>query len=393
MKKLLVLSLIGGIILTGCGSSSNGGEEEKKESEGTVIEVAVDKGYVEYFETVAEDYVAANEGVTIEVIESDMFAAIESVEAQKGNSVDVFMMPNDRIGDLASKKLITPFEVDLSGYTETAQTAAVYNDEQYFVPTSTDTTLLYYNKANVSEEPATLKELGPEKFVAKFTDFYFTAGMFYSNGGYIFGDDVSDIGLANEGSVKAGEAIQGLYGSGVADWEALKEEQAGYDLLVQNFMDGNVDYYIDGPWKYTDLTAGMDAENLGVMPIPSWDGTATYQPLAGTKGMGVNAYSAEKEEAIKFVQHLANDELAAKFYEATNEVNPNVSIEYPEGSLQEVVLEATSIATPMPTDPAFGKVWEPMADALKQIANGEDVQSALDAAVVTIEAEIAALNN
>ncbi len=392
MKKLVALLAVFGLALTGC--SSGGGETEENSGEKVVVEVGVESNFVSYFEDVAEMYEAENENVDIKVVEAGMFDAFESLEAQKGNAIDVLMLPNDRVGDLASKKLIAPITADISGYTETAQTASTYNGETYMVPTSTDTTLLYYNKSLVDGAPATLSELSPENFVAKWTDFYFAAGLFMDQGAYIFGDgetDTSDIGLNNEGAVAAGEIIQDLYASGTTYWESLKEEQAGYDLMTQDFKDGKIQYIVDGPWKFNEYTEAMGEENVGVAPIPTWNEGSTYAPLAGTKGMGVNAYSPEKEEAIAFVNYLASEELATKFYEDTKEVSPWAGIEYPEGSLQLAVFDAAAVATSMPTDPAFGKVWEPMADALKQIANGEDVQAALDAAADTIAIEIAAL--
>ncbi len=388
MKKLLALVLVCGLALTGCSSNDDGGDT----GETVVVQVGVEKNYVPYFEEIATDFESANEGVDIQIVETAMFDILDNLEAQKGNSADVFMLPNDRIGDLAEKKLIIPTTADLSGYTETAQVAATYGDDQYFVPMSTDTTLLFFNKELVDSAPATLKELDPAVWSAKYTDFYVAAGMFYSNGGYIFGADNTDVGLNNEGSVKAGEAIQGLYASKAMHWEALKEEQAGYELQVQSFLDGDISYVVDGPWKVTDfVNGGIAEENLGFAPIPSWDGSNEYRPLAGTKGMTVNAYSDVQEVASEFVAFLASDEYASKWFEMTNEVNPHTSIQYEEGSLASVVLEATSQGTPMPTDPAFGKVWVPMADALKQIANGGDVKASLDAAVETINAEIAAM--
>lgn len=388
MKKLFALLMITTLTLTGC---SNGGTDGG-DSKDVTIKVGVEEAYIPYYKEVTEAYTAANPNVKFKITETKMFDLLDSLEAQKGNSADVFMMPNDRIGDLADKKLIVDVSADLSKYTETAQTAAKYKDKNYFVPLSTDTTLLFYNKDLTTKVPATLKELDPKDWSAKYTDFYVAAGLFYSNNSFIFGDSNTDIGLNNEGAIKAGNAVKSLYASKVPHWEALKEEEAGYNEQVDNFVKGKISYVIDGPWKVGDFVkAGLAEDKIGFAPIPSWDGTTEYKPLTGTKGLAVNAYSGVKEEALKFVNSLATKEHAEKWYTLTKEVNPSTEIKYEDGSLAKVVLDATSKGTAMPTDPALGKTWEPMADALKQIANGGDVKKSLDSAVETIKAGITAM--
>lgn len=389
MKKLLALFMITTLALTGC---SKGTSSDKSDSKDITIKVGVEKTYMPYFEDVTKAYTKANPNVKFKLTETKMFDLLDSLEAQKGNSADVFMMPNDRIGDLADKKLITNIDADLSKYTKTAQTAAHYQDKNYFLPLSTDTTLLFYNKDLTTSIPKTLKELDPKDWSAKYTDFYVAAGLFYANGSYIFGKSNTDLGMNNAGGVKAGEEIKALYSSKVPHWEALKEEEAGYNEQVDNFVKGKLKYVIDGPWKVADFVkAGLAEDKIGYAPIPSWDGSHEYKPLTGTKGLGVNAYSKVKSEAVKFVDSLATKDNAEKWYKLTKEVNPSTEITYDQGSLAKTVLDATSKGVAMPTDPALGKVWEPMADALKQIANGKDVKKSLDSAVSAIQDGIKAL--
>ncbi len=398
-KKLVALLAVAGLALVGCATdpASEGGsssEEKKEEGGDIVLQIGVEEGYHPYFQEVADAYTEEHPEVTFEIVQTSMFDLLDALETQQGNSADIFMMPNDRIGDLADKKLIAPTDADLTGYTEAAQTASNYNGENYIVPLSTDTTLLYYNKANVSEEPETLKEIPVEEWTAKYTDFYVAGGMLASNGGYIFGDDTSDIGLNNAGSVKALTAIQELFHNGSENWVAMQEDTSGYDWQVQAFIDGTINYYIDGPWKYADLVkGGLAEENIGYMPIPSWDGSGTYAPITGVKGLVANANSEHVEVAQDFVSTFATGEYAQKWYESYNEVNPHTEVVFEEGSIAEVVSNATSVGTAMPTDPAFSKVWEPMADALKQVAVDKNVdpKEALDAAVATIQADIAAM--
>ncbi|WOO88554.1 extracellular solute-binding protein [Mollicutes bacterium LVI A0078] len=395
MKKLLTSLFALILVLAGC-STTDGSTDTTDAGSADVelsgsIQVAVDGGYTDYMNAMGEAFTAET-GVTVEVVEADMFDILDALPTQQGNTADIFMLPNDRVGDLANQKLITPVTTDLSGYTDTAVAASTFADEQYFLPMATDTTLFIYNKELLDEVPASLSELEVSDWAAKFTDFYHAGGAFMSEGGYIFGSDnadTSDLGLNNDGSVAAAEFIQSLYTSGDSTWDLMKDDTVAYDIMEQAFKDGDVKAIINGPWALAGYEeAGVD---YAIAPIPSLTGNGTYSPLVGTKGLGINAYSSNVDAAQAFLAFLGTAENAQAFYDETLEVNPHTEIAYEEGSNEAIILEATSNGTSMPTDPAFGKVWEPMADALKQIAAGEDAASALDAAVETIANDIAAM--
>ncbi|MBL0701798.1 MAG: extracellular solute-binding protein, partial [Spiroplasma sp.] len=356
---------------------------------GVTIRVGTENTYHPYLETVATDFTAET-GINVEIYEDDMFAIIETLATAQGNGPDVFLMPNDRIGSLSDEKLIAPLNLDLSGHTEAAQTATMYDSNSYMLPVSTDTTLLIYNKALVTDEPATLGEIAAEDIAMLYTDFYHFAGLLHDQGGYIFGDsnaDTTDIGLNNEGSVKAGEIMATYYDSGIEHWTLMKDTTIGYDVMMDAFYNGNVSYVINGPWALHDISEkGID---YGIMPIPSYDGGTEYKPLTGYKGFAANAYSSHLDESQQFIEFMLKDEYMQSFHDTTLEVVPFNAMEYAEGSDAAIINEATSVGMPMPTVPEFGFVWAPMADATTQIANGANAKEAFDAAVEAVELKIA----
>ena len=350
------------------------------------IVIGVEKSYVPYFTELAEQF---NQGkdFKVEVTATSMFDLLAALPTQKGNIADIFMIPNDRIGELADQHLIAPTNFTVNGYTDAATNASTYNGQTYMLPMSTDTTLFLYNKDMIKEAPKTLKEIPPSEWAAKFTDFYFTGGLFMSNGGYIFKDNnPQDIGLNTPDAIKAGLAAQGLYKSGVSHWTLMQDDTVAYDIMMKYFMEGKVKAIINGPWAIADIEkAGV---NVGAAPIPSWDGSHPYKALTGTKGMTVNGYSDNKEGARAFIEFLATPENANKWYSDTREVSPSLSVNYKEGSLHKAIFDATNIGQPMPSIPEFMKVWGPMKTGLAQIAQGQDVKAVLDAAVDTIEIDI-----
>ncbi|MGF1905629.1 sugar ABC transporter substrate-binding protein [Aliivibrio salmonicida] len=350
------------------------------------IVIGVEKSYVHYFTELAEQF---NQGkdFKVEVAATSMFDLLAALPTQKGNIADIFMIPNDRIGELADQHLIAPTNFTVNGYTDAATNASTYHGQTYMLPMSTDTTLFLYNKDMVKEAPKTLKEIPPSEWAAKFTDFYFTGGLFMSNGGYIFKDNnPEDIGLNTPDAIKAGLAAQGLYNSGVSHWTLMQDDTVAYDIMMKYFMEGKLKAIINGPWAIADIEkAGI---NVGAAPIPSWDGSHPYKALTGTKGMTVNGYSDNKEGARAFIEFLATPENANKWYADTREVSPSLSVNYKEGSLHKAIFDATNIGQPMPSIPEFMKVWGPMKTGLAQIAQGQDVKAVLDAAVDTIEIDI-----
>ncbi|MGL4383652.1 MAG: sugar ABC transporter substrate-binding protein [Bacilli bacterium] len=381
MKKLSML-LVAVLILVGCSGNAKSDQEN-------IIEIGVEKTYVPYMEEMKKGFEAENKDVKIKINEVEMIPFLDTLPNKKGNASDIFMIPNDRIGDLANQKLIVDFDVDVSKYTDTAQNAVSYKDLNYMVPMSTETTLLFYNGDVVSEVPKTLKEIPAKDFAANFTDFYMAAGMFYANGSYIFNNgDVNDIGLNNDNAIKAGKEIQALYNSGSDIWELGKDKTTAYAVMNDAFVSGQVKYMINGPWKIADFEK-EGIKNLKVAPIPSWDGSEPYRPLVGTKGLVLNAYSDSTDKSIEFLKYIATKENAIKWFEMTKEVSPHIEVTYEAGSNAQIIFDATAAGAPMPTTPEMGKVWEPMANALAQIAIGEDVKASLDAAVATIKTDIA----
>lgn len=350
------------------------------------IVIGVEKSYVPYFTELAEQF---NQGkdFKVEVAATSMFDLLAALPTQKGNIADIFMIPNDRIGELADQHLIAPTNFTVNGYTDAATNASTYNGQTYMLPMSTDTTLFLYNKDMIKEAPKTLKEIPPSEWAAKFTDFYFTGGLFMSNGGYIFKDNnPEEIGLNTPDAIKAGLAAQGLYNSGVSHWTLMQDDTVAYDIMMKYFMEGKLKAIINGPWAIADIEkAGI---NVGAAPIPSWDGSHPYKALTGTKGMTVNGYSDNQEGARAFIKFLATPENANKWYADTREVSPSLSVNYKEGSLHKAIFDATNIGQPMPSIPEFMKVWGPMKTGLAQIAQGQDVKAVLDAAVDTIEIDI-----
>ncbi len=377
MKKVLSLLSLLSLTLISCGG---GGQAQNS------IQVAVESTYVPYFAELAKAFNQIND-TNIQVVSVKMFDVLDALPHQKGNSADILMTPHDRIGSMAVQQLIMPLNIDITGYTEAAQTSSTFRGQTYMIPMSTDTTLLLFDKNKTQTAPTYLNELPAADFVAKFTDFYYSAGLVHAFGGYIFNDgNPNDIGLNNAGAVRAGEVAQAFYNSGTNAWTLMRDDTIANDLMLKLLIDGDVKFIINGPWTVHDLmVAGVD---VGAVPIPSWDGTLPYRPLASTKGMAINNYSRHKEVALEFLNFINSAEHAQAWHTATQEVSPHRQMVYPADSLAQVVFDASAIGVPIPNIPEMMYVWEPMRVAFMQIASGQNITAALNAAVSDIQHDI-----
>jgi maltose-binding protein MalE len=127
--------------------------------------------------------------------------------------------------------------------------------------------------------------------------FYHNYAWIRSFGGYIFGRDEggnldpSDIGLANEGAVRAAEFIRSLR----YDYELIPPG-VDYDIMHGQFLEGSAAMVVNGPWAIPDyLAAGIEVD---VMPIPSSEDGTEYAGFMGVQGVVLNEFSAKKPSTI-----------------------------------------------------------------------------------------------
>lgn len=94
--------------------------------------------------------------------------------------------------------------------------------------------------------------------------------------------------------------------------------------------------------------------------------------------MYVSAYSDYPEEAAAFAEFLLTDEMQQLRYELTNGALPSIDTQL---SSENAIgfLKQLDYAFPMPSVPEMGTFWEAMNAASKNIWNGSDVKTELDA--------------
>lgn len=376
-KSKLLAALIAGVITTtafvGCGSKEEGGNssEEKKTltvwSHFTTAEVAE-------FETVAKAWGEEN-NVEVSVVEDqgEWQAMIQA--AQSDNGPDIMLgIPHDNLGTFQKAGVTAEVPSDMVSadkYTSEALVNSVTLDSKiYAVPFAQETTAMFYNKDLVKEVPKTMEDLVEQAkelgFVYNINDFYFSYAFLSANGGYVYKDnngtlDPTDIGLANDGSIKGLQFISDLVNK-----EKLMAADITGDIAKGEFTSGKAAFYFSGPW---DVGSAEEAGlNFGVIPMPTLNGNAPSTFLGVQTGI-VNENSKNKDLAWELMQEFV-DKGQDIIYKTGNRI-PVAKDYVIDNEYTKVFVEQAKVATPMPNIVEVQAMWTPVNNNLILLTSGQ----------------------
>ncbi|MBP7962840.1 MAG: extracellular solute-binding protein [Caldilineaceae bacterium] len=283
-------------------------------------------GTFEAAERYAAEYTAATPCVTVKVnwVPGDYFASLNSA-LLTADGPDVFELQTvtqDRVsaGQLASLDDI--FEGVLAEFDATAMQRVVIDGAIYGVPMIIDPQFVYYNKSMLAdagvEPPTTMDELiaatvaldtGRVKGLYLSNDLGATSYLMYmatwaANSDFIDGDKVvfntpdnlrmwqKKLELVQTGSM--------LVGATTEWWDPGA------------FIDGLTAMQWTGLWALPGVIEGLGVENVGVIPWPALDDTATPSVFLGGWNQSVNANSANVDASKAYVKWLWIDNAEAQ---------------------------------------------------------------------------------
>lgn len=348
-------------------------------------------------------------GIEVELIPVDMLEQVEKldVEGPAGNGPDIIFQPHDRTGDLVLRGLVDPVNLgDLeSEYTDTALEAIQYEGEYWGYPAVIETYAMFYNKELVEDEPETMEEVmeiaendtnaseDEFGFLMEAANFYFVYPFFSGYGAYVFDNvdgnyDISDIGLANDGSKEGGNLVKSWFDNGYIPQDLTP------DIMNGLFQEGKVSTVINGPWMVREYADAIGEDNLGATPLPLLENGEVPKSFVGVKSYMLSYYSENKEWAEDLMAYITNAENSMLYYDVAGEIPArDDSMEDPiiaEDPIFSAFAEQTTYGEPMPSVPAMQQVWDPINDALDFISKGEPVDEVLDEAVQLIHDQIEA---
>jgi arabinogalactan oligomer/maltooligosaccharide transport system substrate-binding protein len=305
--------------------------------------------------------------------------------APKGEGPDLIAtIPHDQLGQFVSAGVLeamdkyadAKFKADVAG---SALDAFSYNGKLFGLPMFGEAVAVVYNKKLIPRVPTSWNEFisaaqrltKPEAqefgFLAPIGIQYHMFGIYSSFGAYVFGKNKDgslnpkDIGLANDGAVKAAQLINDLR----FKWKLIPEGADDGGLIKDLFTKGKVAMMLTGPWDLADVKkAGID---FGIALLPKPEGAVrNWSPFIGIRGIVMNSYSKNKEAAAAFGKYLIRNDQQISLNKTGGRVPISKSAVRQLSKDVTVAGFGAAIAAgiPMPNIPAMGQVWGPWGNAL-----------------------------
>jgi len=289
-------------------------------------------------------------------------------EVAAGGGPDMFVMPNDNLGNWARSGSILELDTYLEGKLGNVSTVAVdgmkVDGKLYGVPESAKAVALYYNKDLVPTPPATTEELlemvqGGTRLIQN-QNGYHLFGWFPAFGGQLL-DGTNTCIADQEGFTEAMQYLVELKAAGA-------EFYTDGGAATTEFRSGKAGLYINGPWELADNQKAL-GDKLGVAPIPTGSGGPSG-PLNGIDGFYLNPNSQNIEGAVDLALFLTGQE-SSQIY--TNEAG-HVPIRSDVTATDELLkgfAAASATGFPRPQSSEFGNYWGPFGDMVTKVLEGE----------------------
>lgn len=251
---------------------------------------------------------------------------------------DVFAFADDQLGALAAAGVLMPIEnaeqIRAENLSSAVKAASVNNVLYAYPITSDNGYFLYYNKAYLSEED--VQRLDTILNIADQSGRYFT--MDWSSAWYVysfFGGTGMTVGLnedgitnyctwnRTDGDIKGVDVLEAM--TEIAGHRSFLNRGDGG--LIEGAGNGSVIAGISGAWN-SDKLSEIWGDNLGAAKLPTYTCGGKQVQMAsfsGSKLIGVNAYSKEREWAEKLAEWIANEKNQALRFEKRGQIPSNIN--------------------------------------------------------------------
>ena len=273
-----------------------------------------------------------------------------------GGGPDMFIAPNDSLGDDARAGLIADVTALLSGKLDGVAPLAVegmsLEGKMYGVPESLKAVALYYNKEMLPTPPATTDELMAlfegDTPVSVSIGCYHHWGFYGAFGGKIFDDSWTFV--ADQGGVADSFAyLNDLYQIAVTKGYPKNDGDA-----AAPFKEGKIAMTTNGNWALGDYKTAL-GDKLGVVPLPSGPGGAA-SPLLGVDGFYINPNSPNQDAAVEVALYLTNKASQTVMMDEAGHVPARTDVTISDPLVQGFV-DAFETATVRPQVTQLGKYW------------------------------------
>lgn len=310
MKKIVILTIVLVLLLSGCGNG--GGSKNKLSFWAYEPQSMEDK---DLLDNLVKQFEEEND-ITISVtyIPKDSFNTKLNSSIAVEKNPDISYLDQPLIAKFANDEIlldVTELIDNQSDYFPGALETNVVNGKLYGLPMNMTTVALFYNKDLVSEAPTTwaewleiAEEIYIKDEIAAFEGIggggwgaWLLPAIVHSGGGSMVNADETEVTFANEAGI---EAISTLVELQNYSDQSVRDSQNA-------FGNGLIAFKISGPWEIGGFQTNFPNLNFGVALIPSIDGKSSASNIGGEN---IVAYqnTANPEMAAKFIQFLTNEE-------------------------------------------------------------------------------------
>jgi maltose/maltodextrin transport system substrate-binding protein len=318
-----------------------------------------------------------------------------SAAAAAGKGPDIFCWPHDRVGEWAKAGLIVPVRPPREvrdAIDPAAWKAFTYKGEVWGYPLSIEAIGLIYNKALVTQPPASFEQVialdhdlraqGRHAILWDYNKSFFSWPMLAGPGGFIFGRTSSGeldprvVGVNDPGAVAGATMLKRLIDDGVMP------RGARYAEMEAAFDRGQVAMMISGPWAWDNVRkSGID---FGVAPVPSVAGHPS-KVFVGVLGCMIASPSPIKDIAREFIEHTLLTVPSLKTISADVPLGTPANKAYYAELSGDPHIAATMAnaraGEPIPNIPEMQRFFPAMDAAMEAITGGrQSPKAALDGA-------------
>ncbi|MGW8484454.1 ABC transporter substrate-binding protein [Microbacterium sp. NPDC055903] len=426
-RSIAAAALLGtaSLVLAGCSAdtSSQGADSWSLPDEDPTATIQVlghqaeDTGILE----VIDAFEAAHPSITVEY-EPVPFDQLNSIlDARIGNkdgNPDVYWADQPRIATLASRGFTEPlteqFADEIGVLDEAPVESSSYDGDLWALPIANSTQLLYYNKALLDQAGLPYPSAAPEdrmtweqlsEVAAQAVDGGAKYGILFGQPDRYYQLEPLAVSLGGSaGGTGEGNLTPDItsdawvdalawYGSIFAD--GLSPQAVNSEQSSEEFLAGNVAYFVQGPWLVPNLT-GASVE-WGVAAHPYFEGGEPVTPT-GSWSLAMSPFSDEKEAAAIFMKWMSIDDGGGY---AANLPSPELPVSAegkqayydrdifssPAGQDAAALIDYETQNTAVPRLSSIGYVEfeEILGRAYSDVKNGTDPAKALDAASTELE--------
>jgi len=297
-----------------------------------------------------------------------------------GNGPDLFIYPQDRIGDWADSGVIEPIEfwVDdarADRFTHESVESMAYKGSLWGLPMTVKSLALFYRTDLAPAPPRTTDELialapamrARSGYAVAYAnvDLYGHAPWLFGHGGKIM-DDEGRLAIATPEAANAMRFARELVENGVTP------PQAEGPLVATLFNEKKAATVISGPWFIADIARDVPWK-VAELPVITPTGKHAT-PFLGAEGLLMSARARDKDAAFAVMDALTSDVAAIERAKIARQVVPNPRAYDDADVAKDPVLvpfrAQLEHTIAMPKGPAMRMVWTPYKTALGEVLAG-----------------------